>query len=371
MIKRTAASRQSAGSPSTVAIGFVSGILSGVGRAGLTPEALLEHAGIATSLLHDRDARIPVARYAALYRLINDQLDDEGFALFSRPLRRGSFEFLCRAALSAATLEQALERIARFMHVVLDDLEVDLETSGRAAVIVISAEQALPVGPTGRVFAFEWLLRMIHGLAAWLVAHPLPLDEVSFPYPPPQHAADYELVFAPRYTFDAPRLEARFPAEWLALPVRRDEAALRSFLADAPASITTLYRRDHALGLRVREYLRAALPEHLGLPAIARRLFLSPRTLHRRLEDEGTSLRAIKDSLRRELAIDWLTKTARPLGRIGADLGFADAAAFYRAFRAWTGSGPREYRQHHGHVGSASKRQAGKAALPPRKLAPG
>jgi hypothetical protein len=76
------------------------------------------------------------------------------------------------------------------------------------------------------VFAYEWLLRMIHGLAAWLVAHPLPLDEVSFPYPPPLHVADYELVFAPRHTFDAPRLEARFPAEWLALPVRRDEAAL-------------------------------------------------------------------------------------------------------------------------------------------------
>jgi AraC-like DNA-binding protein len=74
-------------------------------------------------------------------------------------------------------------------------------------------------------------------------------------------------------------------------------------------------------------------------------LFLSPRTLHRRLEDEGTSFRAIKDGLRRDLATDWLTKTTRPLSRIGADLGFADAAAFYRAFAGWTGSGPREYRK--------------------------
>ncbi|MDP1735564.1 MAG: AraC family transcriptional regulator [Sulfuritalea sp.] len=345
MATKPTPSRKLAGSPSTVAIGFVRGILSGVARAGLVPESLLEHAEIATSLLHDRSARIPVARYAALYRLINESLDDEGFALFSRPLHRGSFEFLCRAAISAATLEEALERIARFLHVVLDDVDIEVEKSGRAAVIVISEEQALPVGPAGRVFAYEWLLRMIHGLAAWLVAHPLPLDEVSFPYPPPLHAADYELVFAPRYTFDAPRLEARFPAEWLGLPVRRDEAALAQFLVDAPASITTLYRRDRALALRVREHLRAALPEHLGLREISRRLFLSPRTLHRRLEDERTSFRAIKDGLRRDLATDWLTKTARPLSRIGADLGFADAAAFYRAFTGWTGGGPREYRK--------------------------
>lgn len=338
-------SRKSAGSPSTVATGFVSGILSGVVRTGLAPESLLEHAEIATHLLHDRTARIPVARYAALYRLINECLDDEGFALFSRPLRRGSFELLCRGALSAATLEEALERIARFLHVVLDDLEVEMEKSGRAAVIVISEEQALPVGPAGRVFAYEWLLRMIHGLAAWLVAHPLPLDEVSFPYPPPLHAADYELVFAPRYTFDAPRLEARFPAEWLSLPVRRDEAALRIFLIDAPASITTLYRRDRALAQRVRDHLRAALPKHPGLPEIARRMFMSPRTLHRRLEDEGTNFRAIKEVLRHDLAIEWLTKTDRSLQRIGADLGFADAASLYRAFKGWMDCGPREYRR--------------------------
>jgi AraC-like DNA-binding protein len=250
--------------------------------------------------------------------------------------------------LSAPTLETALERIARTLRVLLDDVSVDLESGSRTAILVIAEEQPLPVGRAGRVFAFEWLLRLIHGLAAWLVAHPLPLDEVSFPYPPPLHVADYELVFAPRYTFDAPRLEARFPVEWLALPVRRDEAALQAFLVGAPASITTLYRRDRALALRVREHLRAALPEHLALPALAERLFLSPRTLHRRLEDEGTSFRAIKDGLRRELAIEWLTKTQRPLGRIGSELGFADAAAFYRAFAAWTGSGPREYRRRFG-----------------------
>jgi len=330
---------------STVAIGFVTGITAGLQRNGVDAQALLERAGIASQQLGKPTTRIPIARYAALYRLINERLDDEGFGLFSRPLRRGSFEFLCRSALSAPTLDAALERIARFLRIVLDDLEVEIQRAGESALLIISQERPLPVGEPGRVFAFEWLLRMIHGLAAWLVGRPLALDEVAFPYPPPPHAADYELVFAPRCSFDAPRLVARFPVAALALPVRRDEAALREFLVDAPASITTLYGRDRALAQRVREQLRAALPAQRPLPAIARSLFLSPRTLHRRLEDEGTSLRAIREALRRDLAVEWLTKTQRPLSRIAADLGFAEASAFYRAFMAWTGEGPRDYRR--------------------------
>lgn len=305
----------------------------------------MNRAGIATKLLKDPHARIPVTRYAALYRLITEQLDDEGFALFSRPLRRGTFEFLCRAALSAVDLEEALQRIARFMRMVLDDFTVDVEKTRNAAVLVITQQQPLPVGAAGRVFACEWLLRMIHGLAAWLVAQPLALNEAAFPYPPPPHAADYELVFAAHCTFNAPRLEARFPLDNLALPVRRDEAALRLFLTDAPANITTLYRRDRALATRVRAALRAALPEQRPLPEIARALFLSPRTLHRRLEEEGASFRAIKDGVRRDLAIERLVKTSLPLSHIAAELGYADASAFYRAFAGWTGVGPREYRR--------------------------
>jgi AraC-like DNA-binding protein len=329
----------------TVAGGFVTGMLAGIGRTGLRVDELLNHAEIANDILHQPAARIPVTQYATLYRRLNNQLDDEAFALFARPLRQGSFELLCRGALSAATLAEALERIARYLRVLLDELEVDIEPGTRAAVLTISQEHDLPVGPAGRVFAFEWLLRLIHGLAAWLVAHPLPLDEVAFPYPPPLHAADYEQVFSLRHTFDAPRLEARFASEFLDLPVRRDETALRAFLLDAPASITTLYRRDRSLSLRVHEQLRVALPDTLELKDLAIRLHLSPRTLHRRLEAEGTSLRRLREELRRDLAIEWLSKTRRPLSRIATDLGFADGASFYRAFATWTGYGPREFRQ--------------------------
>ena len=97
--------------------------------------------------------------------------------------------------------------------------------------------------------------------------------------------------------------------------------------------------------LRVRDILRAALPELPDLDGVARQLNLSPRTLHRRLEEEGSSFRAIKDALRRDLALSRLTKTSQPLGQIAADLGFADPSAFFRAFVSWTGTSPSQYRK--------------------------
>jgi len=67
--------------------------------------------------------------------------------------------------------------------------------------------------------------------------------------------------------------------------------------------------------------------------------------MHRRLEDEGSSFQATKDALRRDLAINRLAKTRQSLAQIAGDLGFADSAAFYRAFLRWTGVAPAHYRK--------------------------
>lgn len=337
-----AASRPPAGSRATVAIAFVHGMLAGLEHAGEATAPLLERAHIAPALLDEPLARVPVERYAELYNLINAHLDDEGFGLFSVPMRVGAFEFLCRSTISAATLAEAIARSIRFLRLVLPDFSVRLETGDEQARLCIAEARALPIG---RVFAFEWLLRLLHGLLSWLIGRGIVLDSVAFPYPRPQHAGDYALIFTADSRFGAETLTACFAANLLDLPVRRDEAALLSFLVGAPGRLTTLYRRDREMVLRVRNALRDALPASPSLAAVARLLHLSPRTLHRRLEDEGSSFQASKDALRRDLAIERLAKSAKGLAQIAAELGFADTAAFYRAFVRWTGMAPAHYRR--------------------------
>ena len=151
----------------TVAMGFVTGMLAGMGRHGLDPGPVLQALAIDIA---DTASRIPLDRYAALYNRLNRLLDDEGFGLFAQPMRVGSFEFLCRGCLSAPNLAEALARASRFLHIVLPDLAVSVRRAhGHAELIIAETRKlAADTDDPGRIFAFEWLLRLLHGLACWL-----------------------------------------------------------------------------------------------------------------------------------------------------------------------------------------------------------
>src|SRR5690606_1858812 len=137
-------------------------------------------------------------------------------------------------------LGEALDRARRFLAIAMPSLRLGVARDGRDAVLFIE-EQGRPwrrANDPRRVFAHEWLLRLVHALACWLVARPLPLQSVAFPYRAPAHAADYALVYTEHATFGAARLEARFDASFVDLPVRREHGDLAAFLEGAPGKIS-------------------------------------------------------------------------------------------------------------------------------------
>jgi AraC-like DNA-binding protein len=339
--------RAAAPDRATVAAGFVTGLLAGPRRRGLDVAGPLREAGVDPRVLADGTLRVPLAAYAALYGAVVRAHGDEAFALFASPLRPGTFEFLCRGTIGADRLGEALDRAGRFLALVLPELRVTVERNGPTARLVIAerARLARRAADPCRVFAFEWLLRLLHALACWLAGRALALDGVSFPYPRPAHAADYGLIYTEHSSFGGEALEATFEAGLLDLPVRRDEAELAAFLEGAPGKITMLYRRDRELARALRTLLLEALPNALGLEEAARGLHLSPRTLHRRLQDEGTSFRAVRDALRRDLATARLAKPGESVARVAADLGYSEPSAFFRAFQGWTGEAPSAWRR--------------------------
>jgi AraC-like DNA-binding protein len=72
------------------------------------------------------------------------------------------------------------------------------------------------------------------------------------------------------------------------------------------------------------------------------------RTLNRRLNAFGTSFQALVDAGRFEIARQMLADSAMEVTQIAASLDYADASAFTRAFRRWSGTTPAVWRAKRG-----------------------
>ena len=81
---------------------------------------------------------------------------------------------------------------------------------------------------------------------------------------------------------------------------------------------------------------------------VAARLHISARTLHRQLREEESSLQQLKDEVRQLRATEMLVRTDRPIKQVAAAVGFRNEKSFARAFRAWTGQAPAEFRRAQG-----------------------
>jgi len=247
--------------------------------------------------------------------------------------------------LGSRDLGEALDRAARSLRIVLPELRVTLSRDALFARLEIEEVHRLreKADDPCRVFAFEWLLRLLHGLASWFAARPVSLLAVTFPYPRPQHADDYALIYTAHASFGGEALVATLELPSLAWPVRREAADLEACLEGSPGKIAMLYRRDREMARSVRDRLAHSLSA--SLEDTARALGLSPRTMHRRLQEEGTSFREVKDSLRREIALARLEKGTDSVAKIAADLGYSEPSAFFRAFQSWTGLAPSVHRR--------------------------
>ena len=122
--------------------------------------------------------------------------------------------------------------------------------------------------------------------------------------------------------------------------------------------------RDERLYERVtsiidRRFSRAAQPVHAQVRAlilefiatedcsderVAAKLGLHPRTLRRRLKAEGESFQALKERVRRDVALSYLENTGLPLARIAEKLGYSAHSAFSRSCLAWFSATPSELR---------------------------
>ena len=328
--------------PAATPIAFVRAIVRGFERYGVDPGQALRAAQITPAQLASPDGRITARQMEVVSGAAMQQLDDEALGWFSRKLPWGSYGMLCRASITSPTLGVALKRWCRHHRLLTDDVVLQLTQSGSVATLSIAEHRRF--GDL-REFCLVSLLRYVHGYACWVVDSRIPLLKAAFPFESPPHADVYPLLFPGPIAFGAAQAGLSFDAQYLALPLQRDERALQLMLQRALPLTVLQYRRDRLLVRQVQQLLRNRAERLRSAADLARELHVSVRTLHRQIREEGSSLQSLKDEARRELAVDLLYRSDRSVKQVAWAAGFRNEKSFARAFRHWTGRSPTEHRR--------------------------
>jgi AraC-like DNA-binding protein len=155
----------------------------------------------------------------------------------------------------------------------------------------------------------------------------------------------YERLYDCPIRFDTEAIEIHLPSESLDVPLEMSDAEMARICEERCEMI--LARLGAAGGFvdRVRAELLVGPRRFPDLHTVARAMAVSPRTLCRRLNEEGSSFRRVLDEVRKSLALDYLESSDLPLQQIAALLGYEEPANFNRAFWKWIGDAPGRYRR--------------------------
>jgi AraC-like DNA-binding protein len=340
----------------TAPMRYMRGIVASAERNGIDRATALSWGRIDAGELDSARARVSLNQFSRMFHKLVAALDDEMLGLVGAPMHRGSLETVLRAASTGSTLRQSAAMIAVGLNATLHVIRVKLDEDDEGFQLVLEERQALVGDPA---FAIEMLVLTCYALLCWLVGQRVPLAATDYPFPTPRHLFELRMLLPGRLRFGRPKAALCMPMSAASMPVRRSAADISQCIRRAPGVLVEGLLVSVRVSARTRELLKEALPGHLSMDDVAKTLAMSPRTLHRKLHDEGETFQSINDSLRKDLATELLRRTQTPIKQLASDLGFSDQAAFQRAFVRWTGCPPAAYRD------GGSRTAARMSASPP------
>jgi hypothetical protein len=207
----------------TLAASFVQNMLSGASRVVTSEEmaALVLRAGISPALLVHPSGRVTREQFVQLYELIALASGDEMLGLWSRPIRAGTLKYLGLSLLDAPSLTVAMYRFTRFWNLLLDDYALLIARKNKVVSFSLKPFDGA-TSPT--IFGHELMIKLIHGMASWLVGRKLPIQHVGFCFSRPAHFADYASLFPGPVDFGQTVTSISFSENVLRQPFQRSKA---------------------------------------------------------------------------------------------------------------------------------------------------
>lgn len=245
------------------------------------------------------------------------------------------------AVMSSETLREALELVTRFLMLRAPHIRVHQHREGDRVVFQLVCD--IDLGPL-QSFILDAMLFGCVTMGNQLLGGPVKQAEIRRQGSEPGYFQRFRQQIPVPVHYDSREDAFVLPASSLDAPIRfSDEELAASSRAQCEESLRQL-TEDAGFGCRVRRVIETSHPFPPKLAQVANTLFVSERTLKRRLQEEERSFQHLVDDVRLERAGELLENTTMNLSQIADSLGYADAANFTRAFKRWTGVSPSQFR---------------------------
>jgi AraC-like DNA-binding protein len=322
--------------------------------AGIDLRPILRRAHVTLREIEDEKTELRVTTQLNCVNEIAEALGDPllGFHLLEKlDLRRLGFIYYVVA--SSENLGAAMGRAARYCSIVNEGVRLQTEL-GRTLRVGID-------------YAGVSRLSDRHQIEAWITAIVRSCREITCRELQPQRirimhqrnpeSAELDNFLGRSVDFGADVDEVVFSGEAAGLPVVGADPYLNALLIRyCDEALAPHQHPIGALRTNVENTLARLLPHAQGdVENVAQKLGISPRTLRRKLADEGVNFAGIREDLRLALATRYLMEQDLSISRIAWLLGYTEVSAFSHAFRRWTGRTPRANRPRQGRSGPSAR----------------
>lgn len=329
----------------TVPIEYVQAIAEQLRSMGLSVDEWRQRSGIGVDDLTDYDRRFafPVLRRMVLSAIAIAREPALGLFVGQR-LIASTHGTVGAAAVNSSTVRQALDIVERFARLRTSLIEISHEITEREGRVIFTA--GLPLGDIERPL-LEAVVLSIRNVLDQITMGECQVELIAFPFEAPEYAELSRELF---------RCDVRYGQGWAGFVAKPESLDIALNFADARAFDEAALICQRELDRLAENVTFAGRVQRLlfekqnGFPSllVAARLFhMTPRTLHRRLVDEGTSYRELTETVRHTLAVEQIKSGRFSLDEIAYRLGYTDLANFRRAFKRWEQVPPSEFRARH------------------------
>lgn len=331
---------------------YVVTLLKEVADQGYDTGRLLESAAIEPAEL-EQHPYFSGLRYGRLYQEVRNLVEDEWFGMLSGgKIRKGTFRIISLLMVNCKTLRQALIRAWEFGNVCTDfRVSIKLVEQGDIARVrlaplvhvsgaefsgIIGAAKPVKIRTTLAAWKRHW---------TWLIGSELPVLKTHYTFPQPDQDWEMAQFSSAETVFGTEFNGFDFPASFLDYAIIQNEATLQDYLPQASTNLVVNVDEAQSTTARIKAMLNQNVGQNMmGAERVAERLNMSVTTLRRHLQIEGTTYQRLKDECRKEAALHYLASADLSNQEIAERLGFEQTSAFFRAFKKWTGTTPRQYR---------------------------